>query len=418
MPSVTEVTMKYGLIGERLGHSFSKDVHALLNDYDYEIHEVKRDELRSFMTERAFNAINVTIPYKEEVLPYLSYISDEARAIGAVNTIVNKNGSLYGYNTDFLGMKALIEHIGLALSGKKVVILGSGGTSKTALAVSRHLGADTVITVSRTSKGNAISYEEMYAEHTDADILINTTPVGMYPNNDGMPVRLAPFKRLAGVIDAIYNPIRSKLVIEAQKRGIRAEGGLYMLVAQGVYASEIFTSKKIPKEKLDEVFDTIRRDKENIVLIGMPASGKTTVAKILAQRLGRNHIDTDDMIVKSASKSIPQIFEDEGETSFRDRESAEIAKVSLQNSIIIATGGGSVLRDANVDMLKQNGKLFFIDRPPHLLIPTADRPLASDVDAIYRRYNERYEIYKSAADMAVDGSLCATAVADKILGGF
>lgn len=413
-----EVNMKYGLIGERLGHSFSREVHALLGNYNYEIHEVGREELCEFMSERTFSAINVTIPYKEDVIPYLTYISDEARAIGAVNTIVNKNGELYGYNTDFFGMRALIDHIGITLCGKKVLILGSGGTAKTARAVAHHLGARSVITVSRGANGDTVSYDEMYEHHTDAEILINTTPVGMYPNNGSTPVSIDAFKNLLGVVDAIYNPIRTKLVREAKKRGIPAEGGLYMLVAQGVCASEIFTGQKYPKETTDEVFDKIRRTKENIVLVGMPSSGKTTVARVLAQMLNLEYADTDDMIAKAAGKSIPEIFKLEGESSFRDRESVEIANISVQNGMIIATGGGAVLREENIDMLKQNGKIFFLDRPVHLLIPTSDRPLTSDIDAIYKRYNERYEVYKKCADVTVDASKDIESVAEQIIGGF
>lgn len=410
--------MKYGLIGEKLGHSFSKEVHSMLSDYEYEICEIPRDGLDAFMREASFKAINVTIPYKESVIPYLSYISDEAKKIGSVNTIVNRGGKLYGYNTDFFGMVSLINKMRLSIKGKKTVILGTGGTSKTAFAVVESLGAEPIITVSRTKKDGAIDYEELMKDHLDAEIIINTTPVGMYPDNFSSPVDISPFTKLEGVIDAIYNPLRTSLVIDALERGIKAEGGLYMLVAQAVYASEIFLDKKYPTEKLDKIYKKIKRKKENIVLIGMPASGKSTVATLLSKDLSRTVLDTDRMIEKSRQKSISDIFESDGEKAFRDYETYEIANASLQNNTIIATGGGAILRSENVKMLKQNGVLFFIDRPYEKLVPTSDRPLASDLDAIKKRYEERYDVYLKTADARIDADDQPVNVAKKITGVF
>ena len=410
--------MKYGLIGEKLGHSFSKEVHSMLSDYEYEICEIPKDGLDSFMKEADFKAINVTIPYKESVIPYLSYISDEAKKIGSVNTIVNRGGKLYGYNTDFFGMVSLINKMRLSIKGKKTVILGTGGTSKTAFAVVESLGAEPIITVSRTKKDGAIDYEELMKDHLDAEIIINTTPVGMYPDNFSSPVDISPFTKLEGVIDAIYNPLRTSLVIDALERGIKAEGGLYMLVAQAVYASEIFLDTKYPTEKLDKIYKKIKRKKENIVLIGMPASGKSTVATLLSKDLSRTVLDTDRMIEKSRQKSISDIFESDGEKAFRDYETYEIANASLQNNTIIATGGGAILRSENVKMLKQNGVLFFIDRPYEKLVPTSDRPLASDLDAIKKRYEERYDVYLKTADARIDADDQPVNVAKKITGVF
>ena len=410
--------MKYGLIGEKLGHSFSKEVHSMLSDYEYEIREIPKEGLDSFMKEADFKAINVTIPYKESVIPYLSYISDEAKKIGSVNTIVNRGGKLYGYNTDFFGMVSLINKMRLSIKGKKTVILGTGGTSKTAFAVVESLGAEPIITVSRTKKDGAIDYEELMKDHLDAEIIINTTPVGMYPDNFSSPVDISPFTKLEGVIDAIYNPIRTSLVVDALERGIKAEGGLYMLVAQAVYASEIFLDTKYPTEKLDKIYKKIKRKKENIVLIGMPASGKSTVATLLSKDLSRTVLDTDRMIEKSRQKSISDIFESDGEKAFRDYETYEIANASLQNNTIIATGGGAILRSENVKMLKQNGVLFFIDRPYEKLVPTSDRPLASDLDAIKKRYEERYDVYLKTADARIDADDQPVNVAKKITGVF
>ena len=410
--------MIYGLIGERLGHSFSKDVHSMLSDYEYEIREIPADELDAFMREASYKAINVTIPYKEAVIPHLAYISEEARAIGSVNTVVNRGGRLYGYNTDFFGMVSLINKMELDLKEKKTVILGTGGTSKTAAAVARSLGASPIITVSRTKKDGAIDYGELIREHTDARIIINTTPVGMYPDNFSSPIDISPFSELEGVIDAVYNPIRTRLVTDAHERGIKAEGGLYMLVAQAVYASEIFLDTKYPAEVLNNVFDKIRRKKENIVLIGMPASGKTTVSKILSAELSRTIYDTDEMIVSTRQKNIAEIFEHEGEKAFRAYETYEIANVSLQNGAIIATGGGAILNKDNVKALRQNGVIFFIDRPYEKLIPTEDRPLAQSVEAIKKRYEERYATYVASADAIIDADDTPENVAKKIMGAF
>ena len=410
--------MKYGLIGEKLGHSFSRDVHGMLADYEYELREIPKYELDDFMVRRDFEAINVTIPYKEAVMPHLSYISDEARAIGSVNTVVNRDGKLFGYNTDFFGMCAQIDKMHLDLCGKKTVILGTGGTSKTAYAVAKHLGADPIITVSRTEKDGVSDYNDLYEKHTDAEILINTTPVGMYPDNFSSPVDLTHFSKLEGVIDAIYNPIRTKLVTDALERGITAEGGLYMLVAQAVYASEIFFDAEYPRERLNNIFNKIKCKKENIVLIGMPASGKTTLANLLSKELSRAVYDTDTMIAQSQKKSIPEIFETEGEASFRGYERTAVEQVSALNNSIIATGGGVILNQDNVRMLKQNGVICFVDRPWQKLVPTQDRPLASDIEAIKKRYEERYETYVRSADAVIDADDQPINTVKKIIGVF
>ena len=410
--------MKYGLIGEHLGHSFSKEVHGLLSDYEYEIREISKDDLDSFMRLADFKAINVTIPYKEAVIPYLSYISEEAKLIGSVNTVVKRDGKLYGYNTDFFGMTSLINRMRISIKGKKTVILGTGGTAKTATAVARSLGADPVITVSRTKKEGVIDYAELHREHTDAEIIINTTPVGMYPDNFSSPIDLGAFSKVEGVIDAIYNPIRTSLVVDALERGIKAEGGLYMLVAQAVYASEIFLGVKYPAEKLNKIYNQIRRKKENIVLIGMPASGKSTVSKLIASELSRERIDTDAMVEDTHKKTIPEIFESEGEATFRKYETTEIANVSLQNNKVIATGGGVVLDHNNIKMLKQNGVIFFIDRPYDKLTPSIDRPLASNTEAMKKRYEERYTLYVSSADVVIDADDTPFNISRKITGAF
>ena len=410
--------MKYGCIGEHLKHSFSKEIHNALCDYEYEIVEVEREKLGDFAILGDFIAINVTIPYKEMIMPYMYYIDEHAREIGAVNTVVNRDGRLYGYNTDFFGMSMLLSHAGVKVNGKKVVILGTGGTAKTSYAVVRALGAREIIRVSREAKDGAVTYCELYESHTDADVIINTTPVGMFPRIFDTPVDISKFERLSGVIDAVYNPLRTELITEAKRRGIAAEGGLYMLVAQAVRASEIFIDKKYDETEIERVYKKTLSDKENIVLIGMPASGKSTVGAILKDKLGRELIDTDALIVKKAGMSIPEIFEKRGEEVFREIECEVIKEIADRTECIIATGGGAVLSEKNVDQLKKNGRLFFIDRPLNALVPTEDRPLALDREAIKKRYDERYGIYTSCADFTIDADCQADEVADKILKEF
>ena len=406
--------MKYGLIAEHLGHSFSKEIHSMLADYTYELKELSPDELDRFMTGREFNAINVTIPYKQAVMPYLDSISEQARDIGAVNTIVNKSGRLYGYNTDFFGLTALIKRVGVEINGKKIVILGTGGTSKTAYAVARSLGAKEIVTVSRRASGDVITYDEMYKSHIDADVIINTTPVGMFPKIDGTPVEISKFLSLSGVIDAVYNPLRTQLVSDALDRGIAAEGGLYMLTAQAVAACEIFLDKSLYEGAADKVYQRIAADKENIVLVGMPACGKSTIGKLIAEKTSRPFYDLDDEIVKHTSRSIPEIFASEGEGAFRDIESRVLLdKLAGVSGAVIATGGGAILREENVRGLKLNGRLYFLNRPLEQLLPTSDRPTASSREAISKRYAERLPIYKKVSDVElVTDGIAENAVRD------
>lgn len=410
--------MKYGCIGEHLGHSFSKEIHALIADYDYKIQEIAREDVDAFMRAKDFLAINVTIPYKETVMPYLSYTDEGAALIGAVNTVVNRGGKLYGYNTDFYGMSALAKRVGIDFNGKKVLILGTGGTSKTAYAVAKAEGAREIIKASRKVSDDAVLYIDVYKYHTDADIIVNTTPVGMFPRIFEKPIDISAFPKLSGVIDAIYNPNKTPLILDARARGIRAEGGLYMLVAQAVRASEHFLGTSYPEGLLDEVFSKIEKQKLNIVLIGMPASGKSTVAKILASKLSRDVKDTDKVICELSGKEISTIFKESGEKHFRDLESEAVRLVSAESGIIIATGGGAPLRWENVSSLSENGRIYFIDRPLSSLIPTADRPTASTKADIEKRYSERYEIYRKSADVTVDADCTAEEVAEKIIKDF
>ena len=406
--------MEYGLIGEKLGHSFSKEVHNRLFDYNYELKEIPKDEIDSFFKQKDFKAINVTIPYKQTVIPYLDFISDIAKEIGAVNTVVNKNGKLYGYNTDFLGLKALIEKNNIAIKGKKVLILGSGGTSKTALAVAKSFEAKEAYVVSRNAPEGTITYSQALENHTNAQVIINTTPCGMYPNINDSALDISKFNRLEGVVDAIYNPLRSKLVCDALNIGITAVGGLYMLVSQAAYAAEKFIDKAVDISKVDEIYNSLLNNKQNIVLVGMPGSGKTTVGKILAEKLDLEFVDTDDIIVKKYG-DITGIFKNSGEKVFRDYEAEVIKDVSALQGKIIATGGGAILRKENVDLLKRNGKIYFLDRPLSDIVATADRPLSSNRADLEKRYNERYDKYLSCADERILVSGTANNVANTIL---
>ena len=406
--------MKYGVIGEHLKHSFSPEIHSQIGDYDYIIKEIEPQNLEAFIKEKDFLGINVTIPYKETVIPMLDYVDPAALSIGAVNTVVNRDGKLYGYNTDYSGMKALVNRIGLKIQGKKVLVIGTGGTSKTAKRVLGDMGAKEIIFVSHKEVEGAFSYEEVYAYHTDCEIIFNTSPVGMYPKNDGIPIDPDAFERLEGVLDVIYNPIRTNLVQRAHALGKAAEGGLYMLGAQAVYASEHFFGEKIDDSVFERVYSAVLRGKNNISLIGMPCSGKTTVGKLLAEKTGKEFIDTDEEIVKEIGMSIPLYFAKYGEREFRLVESLVIERVSAQNNKIIATGGGAVLNPDNVRRLKQNGKVYFLDRHLDLLMPTSDRPLSSNRADLEKRYNERYHIYKSSCDVSVDGNPSAYDVMEEI----
>ena len=404
--------MQYGCIGEHLTHSFSKEIHAQIAPYQYELKEIPVGQLDAFMEARDFKAINVTIPYKQDVIPHLTEVDKTAKLIGAVNTIVNKNGELYGYNTDFGGMSALIRKAGIRLEGKKVLILGTGGTSKTAEAVALDMGAASVYKVSRSEREGVLTYDQVKRDHLDAQILINTTPRGMYSRESGMPIDPELFPRLSGVVDAIYNPLRTELVRKARSLGIPAVGGLYMLVSQAVLASEIFLDTQYPQELTDWVYHTIKSGKENIVLTGMPGCGKTTVGKLLARKLGRTYLDSDECITQKTGMTPAQIILEQGEPAFRDIESAVIAEIAQSNCAVIATGGGAVLRPENVDALRMNGKLFFLDRPLEQLLPTEDRPLSSTKEAITKRYHERYQIYLSTADRVIPNGSTPEAAAE------
>lgn len=408
--------MKYGLIGKPLGHSFSREIHALIADYDYRLLEIDEDELPRFFQERDFSGINVTIPYKQAVIPFLDEISDEAKKIGAVNTIVKKEGKLFGFNTDFFGMRALIKSAGLDLENKTVLILGTGGTSKTAVEVSKSLGATEIVKVSRKKSSDTVTYDEAHEKYSGADVIINTTPVGMFPNADKTPVDVKKFKNLQGVIDAVYNPLRTNFVLDAESIGAKGRGGLYMLVAQAVYASALFLDKTADENVIDKTYARILKEKRNIVLCGMPSSGKTTVGKEIAKVFGKKFIDTDDVVVEKKKESISDIFEKYGEGEFRKEERLAIEELSKENGLVIATGGGAVLDEKNVRALRRNGVILFLDRSLENLVATADRPLSSDTEKLKNLFKKRYDVYKSCADAVIPADGEIADVVEKIKG--
>ncbi len=396
--------MLYGLIGEHLTHSYSLEIHKSIAEYKYELKELSQGKLPEFLQKKEFLGINVTIPYKESVIPYLDSICETASRIGAVNTVVNRDGKLCGYNTDCFGMKLMLEKHLIQVKNKKVLILGTGGTSKTAAAVSADMGAGEIIKVSRTSSDGAVSYADAVKYHSDAQVIINTTPVGMYPKSEEKPIDISHFKSLTGVADVIYNPLCTSLVLDAKKRGIPCCNGLYMLAAQAVYASALFQNKEPDPSLIDKAYTEVLKSKRNIVLIGMPSSGKSSVGKALAEALGAKFFDSDSEITSRIGMPIFEYFEKCGEKSFRDIEKQVILELSKKSSVVIATGGGAVLDSENVENLKKNGVLVFLDRSLENLISTSDRPLSSNFENLKALFEKRYGIYLSASDIRIDGN--------------
>lgn len=392
----------YGLLGEKLGHSFSKEIHEAINDYKYNLIEVSKDKINEFMQKKEFKAINVTIPYKEEVIPYLSCVDEKALEIGAVNTIINDNGNLKGYNTDYLGLKKLINKNNIDFKNKKVLILGTGGTSKTAFVLTKDLGCSNVIKVSRNKNNDplVITYDEAQTLYNDYNIIINTTPCGMYPNDDVI-IDIDKFKNLETIIDVVYNPLNTKLLRNGKKKNIKCVNGLYMLVSQAVYASYLFINKEVDETKIDEVYQKIKNNKLNIALIGMPSSGKSTIASILSKTLNKTLIDTDLEIEKEINQPISSFLTKQNEEQFRDIESRIIDNVSKGNNLIISTGGGVIKRKENIDKLKRNALIIFIDRSLDLLQVTNTRPLSNNKKDLEQLYNTRYPLYLKSCDYVI-----------------
>ena len=413
--------LEYGCIGEHLGHSYSAEIHALLGAYRYRLCELAPGEVAGFLRARNFCGINVTIPYKQAVMPFLDEIDHAACEIGAVNTILCRKGRLIGYNTDFYGMQMLLQRTGIDPCGRVAAVLGTGGTSLTACAVLRAMGAADIVRVSRTPVGNGapgaetVSYDELLRQRAEIELIVNTTPVGMYPHDEGLPVDPAEFPRLCGITDAVYHPLRTNLVCRGLERGIPSAGGLYMLVAQAAQAAALFLNRPDMVQATDRVFRAIRDRKENIVLIGMPGSGKSTLGRQLAEKTGKVFADSDEIFAARIGVTPADFIMTHGERAFRTEEAAVLRELSAGNGYVIATGGGAVTRSENVRALRRNGKLVWLDRPLCDIRPTTDRPLTRDREALERVYRERMPLYRNAAALHFTVSGTPAEAADKLL---
>lgn len=391
--------LKCGLLGEKLGHSYSPQIHSMLADYEYKLFEKSPEELEAFLKSGEFDGLNVTIPYKKSVMPYCAELSPTAAQIGSVNTIVRRSdGSLYGDNTDAFGFENLILHNGIEVKGKKALVLGTGGASVTAQAVLKNLGASEVVVISRRGEDN---YENI-AKHADAEIIANTTPVGMYPNNGKAAVDLTQFPKLSGVLDVVYNPARTALLLQAERLGIPCAGGLYMLVSQAKRSCELFTGKSIPDSEIDRIERVLSHQMQNIVIIGMPGSGKTAVSTMLAEKLGRKILDTDTMVAEKAGVTIPEIFAAQGEAGFRRLETEATAEVGKLSGNIISTGGGVVTVADNYELLHQNGVIVWIERDTNKLARDG-RPISLSTD-LNELYAARLPLYDRFADIKADNN--------------
>lgn len=390
--------MKCGLLGGKLAHSYSPQIHSQLGNYSYSLFEKSAVELEVFLKNGDFTGLNVTIPYKKSVIPYCAELSDCAKMLGAVNTVVRRNdGSLIGHNTDYSGFATMLKTSGLSVSGKKVLVLGSGGASNTVVAVLQAQGADPVV-ISRSGENN---YEKLHL-HSDAAVIVNATPVGMYPKVGVSPIDLTLFPALEGVLDLIYNPARTQLLLDAESLGLIACNGLEMLVAQAKESAQWFTGNLISDDVIPKIHRNLKNSMENIILIGMPGCGKTTVGGLLAKRTGKNFVDADEYLAEKAGKTIPEIFADIGEAGFRRLETQTLADLGKQSGLVIATGGGCVTVDRNYPLLRQNGTLFWLQRSISKL-PVDGRPLSQTND-LEKMYEARKPMYQRFADHIVDNN--------------
>ena len=400
--------MKCGLLGRKLGHSYSPQIHAMMGSYSYDLFEKEPAEVGDFVLHGDYDAMNVTIPYKKDVIPYLDEVDPIAKRLGSVNTVVRREGKIYGYNTDYYGFHSMVLRSGIEVKGKKTLVLGTGGTSVTAQAVLADLGAEVVV-ISRSGENN---YQNL-DRHYDARVIVNTTPVGMYPNTGVAALEIEHFPDLEGVLDVIYNPSRTLFLLDGEDLGLPAENGLWMLVAQAKLASEHFTGKRLPDSIIAEIHHKLKNQMENIVLVGMPGCGKSTIGKLLAKKTCKTFADADETIIEMAGKSIPDIFAEDGEEVFRDWETKALIQLGKQSGLVIATGGGCVTQLRNYPFLHQNSTIVWLLRDLNQL-PKDGRPLSQTND-LTEMFRKRQPLYSAFADITVDNNAAPEATVQAII---
>ena len=403
-----EMTEQFGLLGKKLGHSYSPQIHGMLADYEYRLYEKEPDEVGLFLKETALSGMNVTIPYKKTVMEYCTRLSDTAKRMGCVNTLVREADGWHGYNTDYDGFCSLVKMSGIEVQGKKALVLGSGGASGTACRALEDLGAASVVVISRSGENH---YGNLHL-HADADLIVNTTPVGMYPDNGKAPLDLKAFPDCRGVLDVIYNPARTGLLLQAEELGIPHAGGLWMLVAQAKRSAELFTGSRIDDGEVERITGILSGGMENLILVGMPGCGKSSIGKVLAEILGREFIDADEKLVEKAGKPIPEIFRENGECGFRRLETETLEELGKLSGKVIATGGGCVTRKENYPLLHQNGRIVWIRRKLEVL-PVEGRPISMS-RSLTEMYEERKDCYAAFADLTIENDGTVQEAADKI----
>lgn len=409
--------MRAGLVGGKLGHSFSKPIHEKLADYTYDLIPLTEEEFHEFFRKKEFDAVNVTIPYKEKVMQYCDVIDEKARAIHAVNTIVNRDGKLYATNTDFAGLKQMIQHNGVEICGKVCCILGTGGTSKTAEAVLHDMGAEKIYIAGRNKTAPVISYEDL-EKYQEIQVFVNATSVGMYPNNEECLIDLKKFPNVEAVVDVIYNPLKTRICQQAEAMGLRAVNGLEMLVAQAKYAVEFFLDTEIADSETDRIVAEMKKDMMNLVLIGMPGCGKSTIGKKTAKEIGKKFVDLDKEIEKEAKMTIPEIFEKYGEERFRQIEKEVCARIAKEHGQVISCGGGIIKHPENMENLRQNGVVFHIRRNVNALSVGGDRPLSTSRGKLREMERERMPLYQKYSDVEIQNNAIFKLAVQKVKEGY